>query len=83
MLYLKLKKKFFSVYVTGTRELTSVSLVTNPGRPIQNDIQFDLELVETEKATCPLCGESFPLEMIEMHADICADSQQCDFHYTQ
>lgn len=83
LLCLKLKGCFFSIYITGTREVTSVCLLTNPSCSIQNDLQFDLELVETENTTCPLCGESFPLEIIEMHADICADSQQCDLHYVQ
>ncbi|GAB1599155.1 repair XRCC1 [Argonauta hians] len=31
---------------------------------------------------CPLCGELFPEDVIEMHADVCADSQQFELHYS-
>ncbi|CAI9715003.1 repair XRCC1 [Octopus vulgaris] len=46
------------------------------------DIGVDLEEMDSDCVSCPLCGELFPGDVIEMHANVCADSQLFELNYS-
>eukprot|EP00106_Octopus_bimaculoides_P008633 XP_014776075.1 PREDICTED: uncharacterized protein LOC106873284 isoform X1 [Octopus bimaculoides] len=80
-----IKKDSFALGKTGHTKTSPKNSFSSSGdhtTTSNTDIRVDLEEMDFDCVSCPLCGEFFPGDVIEMHANVCADSQQFELHYS-